>query len=137
MFKEWKRQWHAFSDSPPGSRFAERYERSRRARAGQPIFLRLLKPLLALVLLAAGVVLCVIPGPGIPLLVIGAGLLADESRFLARALDGTEVRLRKVIRQAWRWWSHAHIIVRTTVILLSAMALAAVAYGGFRFLGLN
>jgi len=42
---------------------------------------------------AGGGVLYFIPGPSIPLIVIDAGLLADESRSLAGAMDGLEVRV--------------------------------------------
>jgi len=89
---------------------------------------------MAIVLVAAGVVLCFIPGPGIPLIVIGAGLLADESRALARALDGLEVRARKVIARGRRWWRGASRIAREAVIATAVFVMCGVAYGGYRFI---
>ena len=40
------------------------------------------------------------PGPGIPILVIGLALIAQESVTLARLLDRTEIRLRRT----WKRW---------------------------------
>jgi hypothetical protein len=84
------------------------------------------------VLLAAGLVLCVIPGPGLPLVIIGAGLLADVSRPVARALDGLEVRIRKLIARGRRWWNHASRTARNAVIVLGVFVASGAAYGGFR-----
>ena len=103
-------------------------------RASQSIFLRFLKPMLALVLFAAGVLLCFIPGPGLPLLVIGAGLLADESRPMAQALDWLEVRSRKAITWGCRWWRHAPIGARSAVIVVAVLGMGGAVYGGFRFI---
>ena len=44
-----------------------------------------------------GVFFLAVPGPGIPILLVGLALIAQESSTLARWLDRTEVRLR-------RWW---------------------------------
>src|SRR5688572_13158502 len=85
-----RQQWRAFKKGRPGRRFQDRYERSQKTRSSQSWFVRLLKPAAGILLFVGGVVLCFIPGPGIPLLVIGAGLLADESRTIARAMDWIE-----------------------------------------------
>jgi hypothetical protein len=37
-----------------------------------------------------------VPGPGIPILAIGLALLAQESAAMARLLDRTELRLRRL-----------------------------------------
>lgn len=137
MFKEWKQQWQAFKKSRPGSRFRDRYERSRQTRSSKPAFLRFLQPVIALLLVAAGVVFCAIPGPGVPLLIIGAGLLADEWRPLAQALDWLEVRIRSGIAKAKRWWCHAPLLARSGVILVAAVIAGGAAYGGFRFITSN
>src|SRR5262245_12761552 len=65
MFGNLKRQWRAFRHSRPGSRFQDRYERSRRARKTGQWYLPFLKIGGALVLIAIGVVLTVIPGPAV------------------------------------------------------------------------
>ncbi len=57
-----------------------------------------------------GLLLCVIPGPGIPFIFFGGALLASESLAVARIMDWLEVRVRKVwdwARQLWDkmpWW---------------------------------
>jgi hypothetical protein len=38
-----------------------------------------------------------VPGPGIPILLVGLALIAQESAVMARFLDRAEIRLR-------RWW---------------------------------
>ena len=134
MFAEWKRQWRAFRAGRPGCRFQDRYERSQKLRHSQPWYVRFLKPALALVLIAGGVVLCFIPGPGIPLMIIGAGLFADNSLVLARALDRLEVRLRRILRWVKSWWRHASLLAREAVVAIAALLVAVTAYGGYRFL---
>jgi hypothetical protein len=130
----WKKQWKAFREARPGQRFEDRFERSREMRPSQSWFVRFLKPAAALVLLAGGIVLCFIPGPGLPLIVIGAGLLADESRIIARGMDWIEVRLRKLIKMAFRWWHGASLLAKEAAIGVAMLLASAAAYGGYRFL---
>ena len=104
MLGKLKRQWLAFRGGTPGQRFQDRYDRQRRARKTQSWALRLIQPILAIILLAIGVVLTFIPGPAIVFYFAGAGLLAGESRPLARALDWSEVKLRKICRWLKQWW---------------------------------
>jgi hypothetical protein len=87
-----KQHWQQFRNGQPGQRFQDRYERNRDARSQRSGWF--LKPLVAVLLLLAGIVLCVIPGPGLPLLLIGLALLADVSRRVAVAMDRLELRLR-------------------------------------------
>lgn len=57
-------------------------------------------------LLLVGIAAGLIPGPGgIVFVLFGGALLASELRVVARALDRSEVRLRRLwthIRRAWR-----------------------------------
>jgi hypothetical protein len=130
----WKRQWKAFRSGQPGQRFQDRYERSRKMRASQSWVVRLLKPVAALVLVIGGIVLCFIPGPGLPLIVIGAGLLADESCIIARGMDWTELRLRKLLKMALRWWHGASLLAKEGAIAVATLMASAAAYGAYRFL---
>jgi len=98
MLTALKRYWREFKRVQPGHRFQERYERNRKTRAGRSPWVRFLKPIAAILLLAAGIFFCLVPGPGVPLLVIGAGLLADVSRRVAIAADWVDLRLRKLLR---------------------------------------
>jgi hypothetical protein len=101
----WKQRWQEFKEARPGHRFQERHDRNRKAGAERSPAVRAIKPLAAALLIVAGVVFCVIPGPGLPLLLLGAALLADVSRRVAVALDATELWIRSLltrIRRAWR-----------------------------------
>jgi uncharacterized protein (TIGR02611 family) len=70
--------------------------RERRARHRQrPLVVRVLVALGGFAALAGGVILLVLPGPGIPLLLAGLGLLALEFSWAERALG-------RVLRHAGR-----------------------------------
>jgi UPF0716 family protein affecting phage T7 exclusion len=87
------RAWHQFRDAEPGHRFHDVYDRLRRT----PRTARVALWLAGLVLIAGGVVLLFIPGPGIIAIVLGLALLTGLSRRLADVLDDGEKNLR-----AWR-----------------------------------
>ena len=101
-----KQEWNALKRGRAGHRFETRYESARKSRknaAWTDQIGRVVRLILALGLLAVGVVLVFIPGPAILFFFIGGGLLASESRFIARVLDWTEVKGR-----AWWNWSKRH-----------------------------
>jgi hypothetical protein len=127
-----KQRWCDFRRGRPGHRFQQRFEENKQARAGRSSFMKCLKPAAALVIIAAGVVLCFIPGPGLLLIFIGASLLADVSRPVARALDWLEVRIRKVIARGRRWWNHASRTAKYAVVILGVFVASGAAYGGLR-----
>ena len=79
----------------PGRRFQERYRRMHDGKASA--WKRCGLFCAGIVLTLVGIFFLAVPGPGIPILVIGLALVAQESVTLARWLDRTEVRLR-------RWW---------------------------------
>jgi hypothetical protein len=132
MLEELRRQWRDFRRGRPGHRFQERYERNQRARSTGSKFTGFLKPAAGIVLLAAGVVFCFIPGPGVPFLLIGAGLLADVSLRVARAMDWFELRIRDMIAWGRSWWNHASRAAKNAVIILALFVASGAAYGGFR-----
>jgi drug/metabolite transporter (DMT)-like permease len=49
-----------------------------------------------IVLALVGIFFMAVPGPGIPILAIGLALVAQESATMARLLDRTEIRLRRL-----------------------------------------
>jgi hypothetical protein len=100
LAKSAKREWKRFRNDTPGERFVQQRDRMRR----KPPAIRWLGTILGGLLVAAGVVLLIVPGPGIPLIAIGAALVATQSRSLARGLDWVELRLRGIVsslRHAW------------------------------------
>lgn len=94
-----KRQWQALRRSPPGRRFQDRYRAAQGRAEGRRPGGHILRIALAVVALGIGVVLAVLPGPAILFFFLAGALLASESLIVARALDGSEVRLRKI----WTW----------------------------------
>jgi hypothetical protein len=81
--------------SQPGRRFQERYRRMHSKSTSA--WKRCAFIAAGIVLTLVGTFFLAVPGPGIPILVVGLALIAQESVTLARRLDRTEVRLR-------RWW---------------------------------
>jgi Flp pilus assembly protein TadB len=92
-----KNNWRELADGTPGKRFQNRYEKKQ--RSGESGRGRALKLAAAALLIAVGIVLLVVPGPGSVLIVLGAALLAEESSRVARWLDRTEVRIRRLFRR--------------------------------------
>src|SRR5437899_969791 len=121
--------WRELRDSSPGHRFQERYERHQRSPAGKGWSWRILRPLAGAVLLVGGIILCLIPGPGLPLVFIGAALLADRSRMVARLLDGLELLIRKIIRRGNEWWHRASRSARYGIVFAALSDMAGAGYG--------
>ena len=126
-----KREWQELKKGRPGSRFQKRAERAKRDRAKQSWLKRLAKPAIGIILTVAGVIFCLIPGPGLPLIFIGAALLAERSRPAARFLDWLEVRTRRLFGWAKRWWQRATAIAKVAVVILAAAALSGAGYGAY------
>lgn len=101
MIETLKRNWSELSRDPPGRRFQNRHKRQDKRGSGMS---RTLKLTAAIVLIAAGIVLLVIPGPGSVLILVGAALLAEESKIVARFMDRVEVRVRQWIKAAHARW---------------------------------
>jgi hypothetical protein len=132
MLTNLKQEWRAFRASKPGHRFQERFDRHQRTRKSQSFMRRLLKPFIAIILLAIGVVLTFIPGPGIVFYFAGAGLLAEESRLLARGLDKSELKLRQAYRWSQRWWQQAALWAKVAVVFAAACLASAACYAFYR-----
>jgi hypothetical protein len=96
--------WQAVPAGRPGFRFQEHYERvTQQPRTGT--FGRVGRIALAGMAFAIGAVLILLPAPSVIFFAIGAGLLASESRLIARGLDWLELRLRAawtVRADSWR-----------------------------------
>jgi len=90
-----KERWRALRSAPPGERFQQRFHARRLVRK------RGLSRVLAIfggtAVLVAGAVMLVAPGPGILVLALGAALVAEESLWMARLLDRSELRIRNLI----------------------------------------
>ena len=92
--------WDRFVHARPGRRFQERYLRKQRAKGSA--WKRCAVVCGGVVLAAVGIFFMAVPGPGIPILAIGLALVAQESAAMARLLDRTEVRLRRLWKRVRR-----------------------------------
>ena len=98
LFKGLKRRIERFRKEKHGERFVARY---RRRQQQQPSLARTVMAVgLGLVLIAAGLAMLVLPGPGLLVGVIGAALIAGESLTASRLLDRFDLWLTGL----WRRW---------------------------------
>ena len=93
MFEFLKRRSRVFLSAPCGSRFRAHYER---ARTRPNLMRTLLVVGFGLIVLALGLVMIVLPGPGLLVAVIGAVLIAGESLTAARVLDRIDLTLSRI-----------------------------------------
>ena len=133
MIEQWKRDWKELKESRPGHRFEERYRRARRDGGGGGVA-HFLRPILGILVAAAGVLLMPAPGPGWLVFVIGLSLLASDFLWMARILDGAEVRLRAAARALERWWKKSGPAVRIAASTAVGLVLVASAWGIWRLL---
>ena len=115
-----------FEISRPGRRFTERYER--RQRSGRNTR-KALKIAIGCLLLLLGILLLGMPGPGLLVLLLGAGLIAEQSYVAARALDKAEVRARRLGASALRSWRRTPLLAK--IVLLAAGTAAAIVCIGY------
>jgi hypothetical protein len=111
----------------PGARFQTYYAahaETRRARWTVPVLLTL-----GLTFVAMGLIALVTPGPGVLLLLLGAGLLSRESLLVARFLDSLELRIRCGIRETRSRWRKSSVSVRLLASLSGLVLLAMLAFG--------
>ena len=97
MFATLREHWRELKASPPGERFKVRYERRRTRSGGRTRKLLMLAA--GAVLVMVGIVFLAIPGPGIPVLVVGAAMMAQESLPAARTLDWLELSIRRLAQR--------------------------------------
>jgi hypothetical protein len=127
MLAELKKHWRIFKNGRPGSRFEKLYEA--RKETGGPARIAFLAA--AILLVAGGVVLLVIPGPGLPLIAFGVALLAQQSLWLAKLLDRLEPVLRRLARKGKAFWKKAAPPLKAALVSGAALVAAAAIYGAY------
>lgn len=97
MFAALKRRIRRFVATPSGSRFRVYHERLEQ----RPNLMRTMLVVGGgLILLALGMIMLVLPGPGVLVAAIGLALIAGESMWVARLLD----RVDLCVTRMWRHW---------------------------------
>jgi hypothetical protein len=119
--------WQAVPAGRPGFRFQEHYERvTHQPRSGT--FGRVGRIALAGMAFAIGAVLILLPAPSVLFFALGAGLLASESRLIARALDWAELKLRAAWAASLRPWQRLPMTAR---IAIGTSAVGAIIAGDY------
>jgi len=83
--------------------------------------------------LAIGILEILFPVPAFVFLIIGGGLLATESRTVARGMDWAELKARRWTRTGERYWRKTPLLARTGLIAAAAGIGAAAMLFAYRF----
>ena len=121
-------EWKTLKRGRSGHRFEDRYDAHRRTKNRRTMLGRIARIGLAVVSIAVGILLMFIPGPAILFFLIAGGLLAAESREVARGLDWSEVRLRRISKWARTRWRKLSLVGK---LIVGGLALAISAGGLF------
>lgn len=116
----------------PGRRFRDSHRQAREKSSREGSAWRIGQGLLGLLLVLVGIFFMAVPGPGIPILLLGLVLLATISRRAARLLDRAEVYLRLTWDAARTAWQSVSPTIRGLLVLLAIAGLVAVGYGLLR-----
>jgi hypothetical protein len=123
-----ERQWHELAHDKPGQRFANQHRRLRHGGRARLVAMAVVGALLV----AVGLFLLVVPGPGLLVGAFGLALLAGTSSRLARALDRLEPIVRRWASRAKTWWLQASLATRIAACAIGSAIAGAAAYGAYR-----
>ena len=104
MFDTLHQRWHQFAAVRPGQRFQTHFARRQQTRA-RGLHQKILAIGGGILVMGAGLFFLLTPGPGILIFLVGALLVAEESRTVAWLMDGTDLRLRRLatwVSARWR-----------------------------------
>jgi hypothetical protein len=132
MLEKIKASWERFKADSPGKRFQQQFKR-RHEIARTPLQKALVVGS-GILFTGVGIVLFFLPGPGVLFVLLGAVLIAQRSLTLARALDWSEIRLRKLLARSSDVWRQFSATVKIFLLGLAVVAAAAVGFGAFKFL---
>lgn len=117
----------------PGRRFEQRYWRRQRSRRSR--MARLAWPALGIVIVACGLFLLPAPGPGIPVVLLGLAMVAENFLWVARLLDACEPPLRGAWDAAVTRWRRCSIALRIALAFLVALLLVSSVFFSLRAIG--
>ena len=132
MLETIKRSWQRFKADPPGQRFQQQFKR--RHAVARTLLQRALVVGGGVLLTGVGIFLFFLPGPGVLFVLLGAVLTAQQSITVARGLDWTEIRLRKLLAQSPGAWRRFSAALKILLVGLAVVAAAAVGFGAFKLL---
>jgi hypothetical protein len=129
------REWNALKSGSAGHRFQSRYvaaQKSRKNASGVKHVLRVVRWLVAIVAIAIGVVLVFIPGPAILFFFIAGGILASESKLIARFLDWMELKIRSFSKWGVRTWKGLSLVAKAAIVAIALAIAAGAAFGCYQ-----
>ncbi|HEY1232596.1 MAG TPA: PGPGW domain-containing protein [Candidatus Binatia bacterium] len=132
ILEKLKGSWERFKADSPGTRFQQQFER--RHEVARTPLQRAVVAGSGVLFTAIGIVLFFVPGPGVLFVLLGAVLIAQWSLTLARALDSTELRVRKLLARSSGIWRQFSAVEKMFLVGLAVIAAAAVGFGAFKFL---
>jgi uncharacterized membrane protein YbaN (DUF454 family) len=112
-------EWRRFRDDTPGCRFRHYHERLHEHGTRT---LRVLGIVCGVLLVAAGIAMCFLPGPGVITILLGLAMFAGESRRLAGWLDRREPAARRKAKAVSRWWNRRSLLSRAAMIAIAMFA---------------
>jgi hypothetical protein len=126
-----QRSWWHFKKSKPGDRFQVRYYRRQQSAPGR---------LITIFNIVVGSILVIFsaffgwaPGPGLLTFLIGLALIGGEFLTIARFLDWSEVRLRKLahlVGVVWRSSTIGIVLVALVLVVAFGYVIYSVFFGG-------
>jgi uncharacterized protein (TIGR02611 family) len=126
MWQYLKKQWREINGGKPGRRFQELHCRRQLSR-GSPRRRQVAIGVAGCVLVG-GIVMMPLPGPGFPIVLVGAALLARESSRAARALDWLELKCRNYTARGLKAWGAASLPLKIAIFLMATLSLGAAAW---------
>jgi hypothetical protein len=126
---EVKQEWKSFKHDEPGARFRNHRERMKEKPRGHSV----VAIAIGVLLVAGGVVLLFMPGPGSLLIVFGVALIASHSKKLSAIMDRAEPKLRRLARRGKHKWQAMHGRAKLGIILALGLLAVAAGLGAWKF----
>jgi hypothetical protein len=121
-----KENWRCIRTGRPGERFQRLYRI--RQRSGGSRLRKVVVITTGTAIIGVGLFFLPAAGPGTPILLIGASIMAGESLFAARLFDWLEVKIRRLLSVAFRFWNEMPLVLRAVIALCAVILLGAIAY---------
>jgi hypothetical protein len=129
-----RKNWRELRRGRPGHRFRGWYERAQRKKPRFRLARRIALIISAALCFAIGVVLAVMPGPAFVFFILAGGLLATESKTIARLMDRIEVLVREIWSWVKRTWVKLPFAARILVVCAAIGCTAGAAFVSYRIL---
>jgi hypothetical protein len=128
-----KEVWYQFQIGCPGKRVQERHKRKSKATSEKASLRRFLRPAAGILLIIVGIVLLILPGPGLPFVFLGGFLLAERFLAIAKLMDWLELRIRSVCGSCQKCWIRAPLFIKIMFVALVLGLLTGFGCAGYWF----